>query len=324
MCGEEVTISSIERTVRDDNPEMKGVQAVGVTDSALQGNKVNRTGDTGSHAASGILKIMAVAVGIFLIVAGFLGLLGLISTLVVGQTFLSEWPMVWNNDLQISGFLHHFISNSGASWGFFSVGLLAGIPLLSMLYVGTKLVFNYKSNNAAIGLGMVGIWLIALVGLVVVMASEASNFRNTSSLSDSETIYPAPGKTLNLLLAEDKFEVFSDFSWDIARFRAVKLDDKSLLLGEPRLDIEKSATSDVVLVIKKRARGKSKGEANDNIREIIYNYQLTDSTITFDPWFMLGENDNGLCWEKTINGATSTLILSLKSPREHRCFSLKK
>lgn len=290
MRGEEVTVSNIERTFRDDNPETKEERAAGLTDTPAPAGKSNRQGDAVSQTAGGVLRFLVAVLGSFLILAGFFGLLGLISTLVVGQTFLSDWPLVWNNDLQVSGLLNQFISSAGASWGLFFTGLLAGIPLLAMLYVGTKLVFNYKSNNTAIIMGMTGIWLIALIGLVVVTIREASNFKSTSSLSGTETIYPAPGKTLNLLLAEDKFDDVSEMDWDIDRFKAVMTDNKSLLLGEPRLDIEKSPASDVVLVIKKRARGKSQSEANETIQKISYSYQLTDSSITFDPWFMLGEN----------------------------------
>jgi len=296
MRGEEVNISNIERTIRDDGPEVKDATSKDATTYAALSEPVvarprtSQAGDAATGVAKGILKIIVIAVGIFLIVAGFLGLLGLISTVVVGQTFLSDWPLAWNGNGEFTGLLNQFISPGGAAWGLFFIGLLAGIPLLAMLYVGTKLVFNYRSNSTAVGLGMVGIWLLALVGLVVVSANEASGFKSTSSLSGTETIYPTPGKTLALQLGEDKFGDFSNLDWDLDRFKAVQVDGKSLLLGEPCLDIEKSSANEIVLVIKKRARGKTQAEANEYIRKIVYNYQVSDTTITFDRWFLPGEN----------------------------------
>jgi hypothetical protein len=291
MRGQEVNISNIERTIRDDGPEVKDTTPkAALSEPVPVRTKTSQTGDSVTGVAKGILKVIVIAIGIFLIVAGFTGLLGLISTLVVGQTFLSDWPLAWGENGEFTGLLQQFISPGGAAWGLFFVGLLAGIPLLAMLYVGTKLVFNYRSNSTAIGLGMVGIWLLALVGLVIVSAKEASGFKSTSSLSGSETIYNAPGKTLTLALGEDKFDDFSDLDWDLDRFKAVMIDDKSLLLGEPRLDIEKSSSNETVLIVKKRARGKTQADANENIQKIVYNYQLTDTSITFDPWFMPGEN----------------------------------
>ena len=62
-----------------------------------------------------------------------------------------------------------------------------------------------------------------------------------------------------------------------------------MLLGEPRLDIEKSATNDFVLVVKKQSRGRTQGDANNNIQTILYHYQLADTVLTFDPWYLLGD-----------------------------------
>lgn len=292
MRGEEVNISNIEKSIRDDVQESKEAAPDGVVSEPqpLRSKPVS-TGEPVTDVMKGILKVFLNVLGILLILAGFFGLIGLISWLVVGQSFFSSWPEMFEVDgTGLMGFLSQFISRAGATWGLVFTGLLVGIPLLAILYVGSKLVFNYKSNIMAIGLAMAGIWLIALVGLTGVVAREAANFRTTSSLTVTDTLKTSPEKTMNLLLAEDKFDEFSDLDLDIDRFRVVMVDDKSQLLGRPRLDIAKSSTSEVVMVVKKRSRGQSQAEANNNIQKIIYNYQATDSGIIFDPWFMVGES----------------------------------
>jgi hypothetical protein len=170
------------------------------------------------------------------------------------------------------------------------IGLLAGIPLLAILYIGTKLVFRFKSNNTAVGLGMIGVWLIALLALVIISVREVGNFKNRTSLTSTETLVPPKGKTLYLRPAADIYENYSKPDWDIERFKTVMVDNKPVLLGEPRLDIEKSSTGECVILIKKWSRGKTQAEANENIQNIVYNYQLSDSVLTFDPWFSPGEN----------------------------------
>ncbi len=291
MRGEEVTISNIERSVKEE-PQAAGTGSApeAVASSLASQPAAPRQGDRSPDIARSLLRIIAVTFGIFLMLAGFLGLLGFISTVVVGQTFLADWPVMWNPDLPFNGLLSQFITPSGAAWGLFFLALLAGIPLLAMLYIGTKLVFRYRSNNTAIGLIMVGLWLVGLVGLVSVSAREAGNFKSTSTLSGSETLYPTPGKTLRLQIAESRFDDFDELSWDLPRSKAVMADDKIILLGEPRLDIEKSATSDFILVIKKQSRGRTQQDASENIRSIVYQYQLTDTTLTLDPWFLLGDD----------------------------------
>jgi phage shock protein PspC (stress-responsive transcriptional regulator) len=293
MRGEEVNISNIERTVRVDVPETKdGLPNQEASPAAIKKEKTSRENDVFSDIARGIIKICAIALGIFLILIGFFGLLAFLSTLIVGQSFLSDWPLVWSPDFQISSMLGHFVTPGTLAWGMICISLLAGIPLLAMLFIGTKLVFKYKSNNSAIGLGMVGVWLLALIGLLVVATKEVGNYKNQTSLSNSETLYPQPGKALQLSLLKDQFENNNEVDLDINHFKEVQIDGKFILLGEPRLDIEKSSSNDCVIIVKKHSKGSTTSECNENIRKIIYRYQVTDSSLTFDPWFMVGEKQN--------------------------------
>jgi phage shock protein PspC (stress-responsive transcriptional regulator) len=293
MRGKEINISNIEQTVRVENPSDKtGTQKPAETGPSVRSkNKSGQSGEVISDVFRNIVKAVVIALGIFLIFFAFTALLGFISSLVIGQTFLSDWPLNMNPDFQVSGFLNHFVTRGTVSWGLMCIGFLVGIPLLAMLFVGTKLVFGYKSNNAAIGLIMVGVWLLALIGLVVVASHEVGNFKDYTSLSNTETLYPAPGKTLKITLAEDKFSGYMDQHLDLDRFKAVSVDGKDVLLGEPRFDIEKSSTSDCVIIVKKQSRGKTREQANDYIQKITYHYKSTDSTLVLDPWFLLGETE---------------------------------
>ncbi len=292
MRGREVNISNIERTIREDSPEGK-VTAPGTDVQVVAAPKTKRTsGDNVLYdIMKGVFKIAVIVLGIVLIVTGFMGLLGFISTLVVGQTFLSDWPLVWSPKFQVPDLLSHFVTPAGLSWGLLSLTLLAGIPFLAMLFVGTKMVFRYKSNNSVIGMGMVGVWLLALLALIIVSAREIGHYKSENSLSGSETLYPAKEKTYRLSLAPDKFSNYGEVcpDLDIERVKFIRMNGENLLLGEPRLDIVRSSTGDCVLVVDKSSRGKTSGDASDQIQKIVYHYQATDSTLIFDPWFLVGD-----------------------------------
>lgn len=302
MHGEKVNVSNIERSFRDQvqDVEPKPVEDQPVTEaqiterseSKIYGKEYvsrKKERDSSSEIGKTILRAIAVMFGAFFIVTGFLGLIGLISTAIVGQSLVGSWPLVWSPDLQISNVLGHFVSPGSLTLGILSLALLIGLPFLAMFFIGTKLVFSYKTNNAAIGLGMVGVWLIALVTLLVVSAGEAGNYKSQTSLTSSETIYCDPCPTLYIQLANDRYADYAESDWNLDRFKVVQLDGKNVILGQPRFDIEKSNTDDIVLVFRKRARGKDQSNANENIQEIIYNYQVKDSLIVFDPWFLTGE-----------------------------------
>lgn len=303
MKGEEVTVSNIQRSFRDQGYEETAVNEAGQSEgtagpdstgsSRVYGKEYTsrrKTADTSSDLGKTLLRGIAVIFGSFLILTGFLGLIGLISSAIVGHSMMGSWPLAFTQDLQISNFMGHFVSPGALSLGIIALSVLIGIPFLAMLFIGTKLVFSYKTNNAAIVLGMAGVWLVALVALLVVTAGEAGNYKSQSSLSNSETIYCESCPTLYLRLADDRYAGYPESDWDIDRFKVVTMDGKNLMLGQPRFDIERSSSGDVVLVFRKRSRGKDQNDANNNIQEIIYNYQQKDSVLLFDPWFLTGKD----------------------------------
>ncbi len=293
MRGHEVNISNIERSVREEGQEPKAESSL-AENAAQPAVKAKPASDSCliNDLARGTIKVLAIVLGVFLILAGFFGLLGFISTLVIGQTFLSDWPLVWSPNFQVPDMLGHFVSRSGLAWGMVSIALLAGIPLLAMLFIGTKLVFRYRSNNTAIGTGMVAVWFLALLSLVVVSASEAGHYKVENSLSGSETLYPARDKTFHLRLASDNFGGYGEVEPDLGidRFKMIRVDGKNILLGEPRLDIDKSDSPECLVVVKKWSRGKNTADVNDRIQKIIYRYQSTDTSLVLDPWFLLGDD----------------------------------
>jgi hypothetical protein len=69
------------------------------------------------------------------------------------------------------------------------------------------------------------------------------------------------------------------------------VDGEEVLLGNARLDVEKSGSNEFVILVKKISRGKTREMAKDNSENIIYRYDLKDSTVVFDPYFILGKDE---------------------------------
>jgi hypothetical protein len=61
------------------------------------------------------------------------------------------------------------------------------------------------------------------------------------------------------------------------------------MLGLPTFDIEKSGTDNFSILIKKTSRGRTRESAQEATNQIVYNYELSDSTLTFDPYFFIKE-----------------------------------
>lgn len=287
MKGQEVTVSNIQKTIKDD---VKDVQDSYAKMKSPEAKNRGEFGDFVYNFFKVVLKIFVIVVGVLLILTGFFGLLGFISSMVVGHSFVSDWPLIWSPDFHMPGFMNQFVMPGAVTFGLIAIAFLVGIPLLALLFIGTKLVFHYKSNNTLIGVSMTLVWVAALIGLLVLFATQVRNYKMQTSLSSSEIIECDSCQTLYLNVDKGKWDDLADIDIDMDNFQLVLMDGKERLIGEPRLDIEKANTDNFSIVIKKRARGSSNENAKQNIEEISYKYSLKDSTLTFDPGFLIGEN----------------------------------
>ncbi len=291
MRGQEATVKNIEKSIREEVNDVKeSYKKFKESDTYNKGKKsVEGAGDVFHNILKVILKIFVIIIGSILIISGFLGILGLVSSVIIGQSFVDGWPMIWGPEIHMPNVLNHFVDQGTVTFGMIAVGLLTGIPLLAMLYVGTKLVFRYKSNNTVVGLTMVGVWLISLFALIIVSATQVGNYKSRASMTNSEEISCDSCNTLYLKLGEDKYEDYAEMDWEIENFKVVVVNGDEVLLGQPSFDIEKSGNENFSVLIKKTSRGRDRENAREATNDIIYNYSITDSTLSFDPYFIIKE-----------------------------------
>jgi phage shock protein PspC (stress-responsive transcriptional regulator) len=293
MRGQEATVKNIEKSIKEEISEVKeSYRKLKESDTYSKGKKgVETAGDVTYNVFKVILKAAVIIIGVFLIISGFIGLLGFISSMVIGHSFVQGWPLIWSPELQVPGFLNHFVEPGTVTFGMIAIGVLAGIPLLAMLFIGTKLVFRYKTNNMAIGLTMAGVWLIALVALIAVSIGQLGNYKSQSSVTETKTISCDSCQTLVLKLGEDKYENYAKMDFEIDNVKVAMVDGEEVMLGNVTLDVERSANEDFTVLIKKSSRGKTRELAKEITEKIIYRFDLKDSTVVFDPWFILQKDE---------------------------------
>ena len=291
MRGQEATVKNIEKSIKEEVKEVKeSYQKFKESDTYNKGKKsVAAGGDVVYNIFKVLLKVFVIIVGVVLVLSGFFGLLGLISTMVIGHSFVSGWPMVWSPEIYMPDFLGHIVEPGTVTWGMILAGFIAGIPMLAMLYIGTKLVFRFKSNNAAIALGMIGVWFVALIALIVVSVGQVKHYKSRASVTNSQVVSCDSCNTLYLDLAEDKYADYAEMDWDIENFKVYVVNGEEVIVGEPRLDVTRSSTDEFVITVKSASRGKSRENAKDNSQEVIYNFDVSDSTVLFDPYFFIEE-----------------------------------
>ena len=257
MRGEDATVSNIEKSIKEEVKEVKdSFRRFTNSDTYEKGKDgISRFGDLVYNILKVSLKVLVIFVGALLILAGFFGLLGFLSTILIGHSIIQNvpWGFGWGSEFHMPGLFEHFVSPGSITLSIIAIVLLVAIPLLAVLFIGTKMIFRYKTNNKIIGLASVGIWLVALFTLILVSLGQIDNFSKRTSTTTSTKINCTECPTLILDLGESRYDNYTDYEIDLDKMKMIKLDGEEILLGEPRLDIEKSSSDQFFCCVEEKS-----------------------------------------------------------------------
>lgn len=290
MRGEEATISNIQKTIQDEVTDVKdSFSRINKSETFQRGkDAASKAGQASVQVLKGFGKAIGVAFGSLLILTGFIGFVTFLISIAVGNSIIHSDSVGFTPDVDLSGLLGFLVSPGMVSIAILLLVLLIGIPLLMVLFVGTKLVFRYKTNNKLIGLGAFGIWLVALVAMVALTAGQVSNFSQRDSVSAGKPLNCPTCKTLYLELGTNPEMMVVEENARFEDFTLAIIKDEKVLAGNPRLQIEATDAADFSVVIKRTARGKNTTEVQHNLDRIQYDVTSKDSTLVIHPYFTIG------------------------------------
>ena len=296
MTGEPVTISNIEKTIKDGLESVTETVtdvAKNVSDSVSNAAKnvdVKKTSNSIKSSSRTffdrlgdvilfVFKIFAKCIGVILILAGALAIISLIIGLFsIGVT----------NVVHIPGLDLVEVANAGETpielvslFTFFAVG----IPFFFLFYLGLKiLITNLKSIGNIAKFSLLGLWLISVIGLIVVGVRQARAHAFEESYIKKTELPITAMDTLNI-----KMVSHDNFNDDYYRHDGYKLafneaDDKVLFASD--IDIIVKSTADTVarIGIRKKADGVDYETAMARAKNINYTYQLKNNTLLLDSY----------------------------------------
>lgn len=289
MRGEEATITNIQKTIQEEVGEVKkSFSRINQSEPFRKGREfATKAGQASVQLMKRLGKTFEVVFGSFLILTGFIGFVAILVSFAVGNSTLFSNSAGINQEVDFTGFLGLIVSPGLVSIAVLLLVLLIGIPLLAILFVGTKLVFRYKTNNKLIGLGSFGIWLFALVVLLAVSAGQTSNFSQKNAITSAKALHCPTCQTLYLELATSPDGYEDQNGARFENFSLITVNGEKVMAGNPRLQIEATEAADFSVSIKKTARGKNKTDVQKNIDNIRYAVTGHDSTLIIDPYFLI-------------------------------------
>jgi phage shock protein PspC (stress-responsive transcriptional regulator) len=171
---------------------------------------------------------------------------------------------------------------------------LVALPLLGLILLTTRIVFNRTAIARPTGYTLLVLWLVSLCVVVYYSVEVAAEFKSGGRFSQTISIKPVPGNVYHLQLNNVRYLSSEDSArLDIKHSFAGKiiLDDDNEYdndrddNGSPRnvtINIEQSDVAKPVLIESFSARGRDYADALMNARNVVYQFKQTDSLLTFD------------------------------------------
>ncbi len=168
MRGEKVNLSNIEKSFKD---EMEGVKSSidNLSKGAREKFKTKKSkgamkeaSNTLANILGALLKAIGIIIGIALVSAGLFLLITIIISFAApgfeAYSFFWAFPF-WLNDLINPGWLS-FLAITGLL-------LAIGIPVVGLIYLGAKLIFDIDSKSKNLPVLLVLLWIIGIMGFVL-------------------------------------------------------------------------------------------------------------------------------------------------------------
>ena len=258
------------------------------------GNFVHRFISLIGRLIIGLLNVFGKTLGFFLIMIGVLGVLSLLSIPFGLPTMIS----LGNDGVVSSYIVQDIISNLvGGSVMFFWINvaflLVAGIPLLLIAFVGTKMLFNYKSHNKGITASMAGLWTLGIVisfVISMVIASDFSSEGNKTQTVELE-LNADEDKAILLALNHEMGDDEPTFEAEIFGLDLVASGSSNQIYGRPEFDINMAETGGPKLIVKRLARADKKQEAVERATNIEYGFLASDTSLLLNGYFSIPEGE---------------------------------
>lgn len=284
MTGEPVNISNIEKKIKDgfESVSQTVSDTVKNVDLPKQGQRIKSSSKTFFDTIGDIImfffKFFAKFIGIILIIVGAGTLISLlIFCLSLGAIDVIHFPGL---DL--------FEAANAANTPVWLISIITlfgvGVPFFFVFYLGLKiLINNLKSIGNVAKFTLLGLWLMAIVGSIVIGVRQASEHAYDATISKKEQLNIKANDTLTLALVGNT-NLSKQFGRNGSSLRAVynENDEKLIFSRDVRLIVRSTKDSLASINIEKTAEGKNYKEAKLRAQEINYSYDLTDKRLELD------------------------------------------
>ncbi|MES2513888.1 MAG: PspC domain-containing protein [Bacteroidota bacterium] len=303
MKGEKADINNISKAVKEEAEHLRkrmekyGSEFKDMASRNAPRNAVERTVDFIGDVLRNIGRVLLKVIGVFMVIIGVIFFLGLSSS-VFGLSFMTNSSNggEWIDLLLLDGRDFYL--------GVLGIAMFVGVPVIMLIYGGVKILFKIKYSNRWVNLSAGIVWLFGFLMLLYVGIKTLSDFNKTAKVRENfsviqkDTLYlkmhETPINSLELHESDDDEEGEKNYrrhSRGDNDYMIGSNNGTKYLLGHAQLNVIKSQTGKIEIVIVKEAKGGNKSSASERAKNISYVISQTDSLIEFDNLFKVNNAD---------------------------------
>jgi len=222
----------------------------------------------------GFFNVFGKVLGVIFLIVGTFWFIGLIGLIVGSETIFSITSDGVFSFEANEFFNLIFISQDQYHLFIIGAAIAIGLPIIMLIYAGVKLLFKVKTYPG-VGIGLFIFWIVGVSLCAMVGIRMASELTQDENISETTTIN-IDNNQINLKAIIDQYPgrgILED------NYSIISLDEDSIYLNDVNLDILKSKTDSIQIVLKKTSNGKSIKDAYNNAKMINYSYSISNNTI---------------------------------------------
>jgi phage shock protein PspC (stress-responsive transcriptional regulator) len=283
MTGEPVTISNIEKKVREEFENVSEKFKNANYDE--MGNRVKtgaeKVGSSFGNFIIAVLRVFSKFLGILLIMGGLTVLFFLlVGIFTLGTGVFVDFP--WTTFVETGNLTDY------PTWTFGLIMFFAvGIPFFFLSLLGFKLLSpNLKSIGNIAKYTLLAIWLIAVALAIAIGIKQASAFSVDGRVVQKETINLKPTDTILIKFKHNDY--FAKDLNDNDNFK-ITLDSTGnnvIYSNNVGFKIAQSDTKSAYIQIEKEAKGETLFEAKQRAEKIKYSYKIAGNQLLLDNYLL--------------------------------------
>jgi len=298
MKGEPVNISNIERKIREEFQDVASRVKDGVNDvtekvksSDFKKNVSNKTRsgleeiiETLGKIILTILKVFGKFIGAIIIFIASVTLIALI----IGAFSWGSFEMLGFSD----DFVHYppfFFDSVLPAWLLITFAFVAiSIPFVVLFMLGLKILSsNVKSFSTTTKLSLLGIWIIAILGLAFAGINFATQTAFDGVNNQTEELPLVANDTLKIkMIGNENLSNRSELRRNYDFETVYENEVQKLYSTRINVDIKTTDKSNAFVKIRKESTGKNRLEANNDAEAIEYQFNLTEKDLLLNGYFL--------------------------------------